>query len=46
MVLITLEMKSNVFGPEAHARSPMIIVLGRRVVYSSFMAFSTIGLVS
>jgi hypothetical protein len=46
MVLVTLETKSNVFGPAAHPRSPMIVVLGRRVVYTSFMAFSTTGLVS
>jgi len=45
MMFITLDIKSNVFGPEEHPRSAMTMVLGTRVVYTSFMAFSMTGMV-
>jgi hypothetical protein len=46
VISINLETKSNVFGPEEHPRSAMVIVLMARVSYKFLMAFSIIGILS
>jgi hypothetical protein len=46
VISINLETKSNVFGPEEHPRSAMVMVLISRVSYKFLMAFSIIGILS
>lgn len=45
-MLMTLDMKSIVFGPVEQPKSAMTMVFGRRALYTSIVAFSMTGLVS